>query len=169
MSTRIIAIGEPEAGDDGVGPAVIAHLLATGGLGAAELVTVGEASALVPLLEFDGVVILVDALLGVAAPGEVFALAPEALDVRALAPLSTHGIGVGQAIALARMLAPERVAATILIVGVAIERPRRLGAELSAPVAAAVAAAAERVRALVARVREVEVEVEMEVEVAPER
>ncbi len=52
--------------------------------------------------------------------------------------LTTHGVGVLEAVGLARRLSPESVARRVHIVGVTIERPRRYGEGLSAAVAAAV-------------------------------
>jgi len=52
--------------------------------------------------------------------------------------LTTHGVGVLEAVRLARRLSPESVARRIHIVGVTIERPKRYGEGLSAAVAAAV-------------------------------
>jgi hydrogenase maturation protease len=57
--------------------------------------------------------------------------------------LTTHGVGVLEAVRLARRLSPETVARHVHVVGVTIERPRRYGEGLSAAVGAAVERAAE--------------------------
>jgi hydrogenase maturation protease len=63
--------------------------------------------------------------------------------------VSTHGLGVAQAIALARAVAPDAVAPAIRIVGITIAPPARYVQALSPVVTAAVGRAADRVRALV--------------------
>ena len=94
-------------------------------------------------------VVVVDAVVGGGAPGAVMRL-----DARALAagptPLSSHGIGVAEAIELARTLYGEGAVARVEIVGVAIDRPAagaRIG--LSPAVAAAVEPAARLAASLV--------------------
>ena len=57
--------------------------------------------------------------------------------------LTTHGVGVLEAVKLARELSPEMVARRVHIVGVSIERPKRYGEGLSPEVVAAVEPAAE--------------------------
>lgn len=150
MRVRVIGIGQRAAGDDGAGPAVIDHLRAAGDLAAdVELCEVAEPSALMPLLDGATRVIVVDAALGAGDPGELLVLEPEDLDTQALSPVSTHGLSVGQAIALARVLAPEAVCPDIRLVAVAAARPTGLVVGLSEPVAAAVPRAAALVRSLV--------------------
>lgn len=141
---RIICLGQPAAGDDGVGPAVAARIEALGPPPGVEVVLVAEASALVELVQHAGPVVIVDALVGTAAPaGQVVTLPPAALSAAALTPLSSHGLSAGQALALARTLAPEAVSPRVQVVGVVIAPPDRYAARLSPPVAAAVDAAAE--------------------------
>jgi hydrogenase maturation protease len=145
---RVIALGQAAAGDDGVGFRVLDALRARGVPPGVELLRAAEDSALVELLETPAPVVLVDAVLGSPA-GEVVELAPHQL-ADGIQAVSTHGLGVAQALALARTLTPNTVSPSIRIVGVTIERPVTRGWELSAPVAAAVARAVERVLALVA-------------------
>jgi hydrogenase maturation protease len=144
---RVIALGQGAAGDDGVGLAVLERLHTEGVPAHVELVRAAEDAALVTLLETSVPVVLVDAVLG-SPPGEVLELSPADLERLPVRPISTHGLGVAQALALARTLAPDRVAPVIRIVGVTIEKPTRYRQELSPAVAAAVARAAARVRAL---------------------
>jgi hydrogenase maturation protease len=146
-AVRVIALGQPAAGDDGVGPAVLARLRARGAPPGVELLEAGEASALVEWARFPGTVVIVDALLG-GRPGALLRLAAEDLEASALSPLSTHGLSVGGALALARSLAPGELSPRIEIVGIAIAAPDRWAARLSPPVAAAVDAAADLVLAL---------------------
>jgi hydrogenase maturation protease len=145
---RIIAMGQGAAGDDGVGLAILEWLRACGVPDGVELVRAAEDAALVELLETRAAVVLVDAVLGTPV-GEVLELAPEELAAAPLLPVSTHGMGIVQAIELARVLAPTAVSPSIRVVAVTIARPERYEQRLSPDVAAAVARAGARVLALV--------------------
>lgn len=146
---RVIALGQPAAGDDGVGPAVLERLRARGVPPGVELRAAAEASALVELVLLDGPVVVVDAALGLA-PGEVRVLDEAALATAPLSPVSTHGLSAGGALALARSIAPGRVSPRLAIVAIGIAPPGRLGVGLSPEVAAAVDAAAGAVLRCVA-------------------
>jgi hydrogenase maturation protease len=132
----IVGIGQPGAGDDGVGVAV-AHALAARGLDARAC---ADASLVLALLDAGRRVVVVDAV--VDAP----AGAVRALDVAALAaappPWSSHGVGVVAAIQIARALHGDSVLARLAIVGIAIARPGAPALGLSPAVAAAIAPAA---------------------------
>ncbi|MDI3285610.1 hydrogenase maturation protease [Polyangium sp. 15x6] len=146
----MIGIGQRAAGDDGVGPAVLDALRAQGTGEGVDLCEVPEPSALLPLLEGARRVILVDAALGGGGAGTVHVLAEEALDARDIAPISTHGLTVGQVLGLARALAPDKVCRDISIVAISVERPACLAYGLSPEALAAVPRATEAVRNLVA-------------------
>ncbi len=88
-------------------------------------------------------VVLIDAVIG-GAPGTVMQLDPDAL-AAGPTPVSSHGLGVREAIALAKMLYG---AVAIAIVGVAIDPPREVRVGLSPAVAAAIAPAADLAVAL---------------------
>ncbi|HZP92401.1 MAG TPA: hydrogenase maturation protease [Burkholderiales bacterium] len=77
-------------------------------------------------------VVLVDAMRSGATPGTVRRLGPEDLGRTALS--STHGFGVGDALALGRELG--RLPAEIVLYGIEAERDH--GEDLSPPVAAAI-------------------------------
>jgi hydrogenase maturation protease len=141
---RVIGLGQAAAGDDQVGLAVIEHMRGAGAPDGVELLAAAEPSALLPLLETPAPVVLVDAVLATPA-GEVLVLEPEELEQRGLSTMSTHGLGVAQAVALARLLSPAAVSPSIHIVGVSISRPERFQQGLSPEVAAAVPLAAEHV------------------------
>jgi hydrogenase maturation protease len=147
MRARVIALGQAAAGDDGVGLAVLEALGAGGMPADIELVRAAEDVALVSLLETPAPVVLVDAVVGTPA-GEVLELAPADLARRGVRAVSTHGIGVADAVELARTLTPAAVSPSIRIVAVTIERPAHYSQHLSPAVAAAVPRAAARVRAL---------------------
>lgn len=148
MRARVIGLGQAAAGDDGVGLAILDRLRERGVPAGVELVDASDDIAVVSLLETSAPVVLVDAFIGTP-PGEVLELTPEQLAGRGLRPVSTHGMGVRQAIDLARALAPERICDSIRIVAVTIGRPRRYEQRLSPDVAAAVPAAVNRVLGLV--------------------
>jgi hydrogenase maturation protease len=141
---RVIGLGQAAAGDDQVGLAVIEHLREAGASGRVELLVAAEPSALLPLLETAVPVVLVDAVLAAPA-GQVLMLEPEELEQRGLSTMSTHGLGVAQAVALARLLSPAAVSPSIHIVAVSISRPERFQQGLSPEVAAAVPRAAEHI------------------------
>jgi hydrogenase maturation protease len=142
----VIGIGESAAGDDGVGWSVLDRLRTDGVPAGVDLLAVRDPSEIVDLLAGARPVILVDAIVG-ARPGEVLELLPDDLAARGAGAVSTHGVGVLQAIDLARVL-NDAPAPAIRIVGIAIDRPTRAREGLSPPVAAAVVKASERVRAL---------------------
>ncbi|HSP80256.1 MAG TPA: hydrogenase maturation protease [Myxococcaceae bacterium] len=141
---RVIGLGQAAAGDDGVGLAVLEYLRVQGVPEGVELLEAEEPSALLPLLETPARVVLVDAVLAAPA-GEVLELAPDELAQRGFSTLSSHGLGVAQAVALARLLSPEAVSPSIHVVGVSISRPERFREGLSPEVAAAIPHAASRV------------------------
>lgn len=150
MTARVVGLGQRAAADDGVGLAVIDALRARGVPDGVELHACAEASALVELLRTRAPVVLVDAVVGAGAPGEVVALDPDRIDARGPTPLSTHGMGVVEALAIARALYPAEVSPRVSVVGVAIEPPGRYSPELSPAVARAVPRAAARALSLLA-------------------
>lgn len=100
----IIGVGNPLAGDDGAGPALV-HVLRTGGICADLAETRGEATRLMALMDGRAEVILIDTSQTGAAPGSILRF-----DV-AQAPLpafsdsaSSHGFGLHEALELARSL-----------------------------------------------------------------
>ncbi|WP_437603102.1 hydrogenase maturation protease [Sorangium sp. So ce590] len=132
MTARVIGLGQRVAGDDAAGLAVLEALRRRGPPSGAELVEARDASALVSLLQAPATVVIVDAVL--ASPsGEVIELSPSDLAAGAPVPVSTHGLGVGQAIELARLTAPDRLSPDIRIVGVSISRPCQRGSGRRAP------------------------------------
>ena len=139
----VVGIGQLAAGDDGVGLAV-ARELAGRGVAVRES---ADASILLALLEAGHRVVVVDAVAGGGPPGSVIRLAPDALG-NGPTPLSSHGLGVAEAIALARMLYGPRIVAEMAIIGIAIDRPRAHVVGLSPAVAAAVCPAAALVAEL---------------------
>ena len=138
----MIGLGQRFGGDDAVGLAVAAMLRERDASEELEVREVGDATALVDALLTPAPVIIVDALLGDGEPGTLHLLSPEALGAGALAAVSSHGLDVGQAIALSRVLHPDAVSPRIQILGVEIARAERFHEGLSPQVLAAVQQAA---------------------------
>lgn len=145
MDARVIGMGQPAAGDDGVGFAVLAELRRRGTPPGVKLFEATEATGLADLLETTASVIVVDAIASTDPPGKVLELPPEHVDSPRLQFVSTHGIGLVETIALARLVAPASIAPSVWIVGVTIVRPHRYGYGLSPAVARAVPRAAKAV------------------------
>lgn len=140
MPAIVVGIGQPLAGDDGVGP-MVARMVAADGQAAVEA---ADASVLLPLLAAGRRVVIVDAVIADRPSGTVLHLSAPAL-AGEVAPLSSHGLGLAATLEMARVLYGE---AQVEIVGVVIARPRA-GDGLSPEVAAAVAPAAALVWRLV--------------------
>jgi hydrogenase maturation protease len=141
----VVGIGQLAAGDDGVGLAVACELAARG----FAVRESADASLLLALLEAGHRVVVVDAVAGGGPPGTVMQLDPAALGTGPT-PLSSHGIGVAEAIALARTLYGAAAVARLAIIGIAIERPAAHAVGLSPAVAVAVGLAAALAAELVA-------------------
>jgi hydrogenase maturation protease len=132
----VVGIGNPDRGDDGVGPAVVRRL--KGRIPTSVRVLECSGDALTLLDDWVGftAVILVDAVAPIDRPGRVhhIALANNPLPL-AFSPHSTHAIGLAEAIELARCLGrlPRSITA-YLVEGEQFEA----GAQLSPVVASAV-------------------------------
>lgn len=133
MTAIVVGIGQDAAGDDGVGLAV-ARVLAARGLDVLER---ADASIVLELAAQRRAFVIVDAVVNGDPPGTVIRIAVDALGAGPT-PLSSHGLGVAEAIALARELYGE---IEVAIVGVVIEPPR-MWPGLSPAVAAAIEPAA---------------------------
>ena len=150
MRARVVGVGQRLAGDDGVGVRVAERLRGLG-LEDVEVAFAASATDLIGALTGTRRVIVVDAVLGAGAPGHLHVATPEEFAAQRLVAITTHGLDLPAAVALARALYPETVAPEIQLVGVEIERPAGLAAELSPRATAAVEAA---VRAVMALLRE---------------
>lgn len=150
MSARVIGVGQRLAGDDGVGLRV-AERLRSLDLEDVQVAFVASATDLIAKLTGVERVIVVDAVLGCGEPGRLHVATPEDFDAQHLVAITTHGLDLPAAVALARVLYPESVAPEIRILGIEIERPEALAEELSPPATASVEAA---VRAVVGMLRE---------------
>jgi hydrogenase maturation protease len=134
--TLIIGIGNPNRGDDAAGRAAVARLKACVAKDLRVIECDGEATALLALFSEADDVILIDAAMSGAVPGTVGRFdAHEAPLPAARFGMSTHSLGLGEAIEFARALGqlPRRC------VVYAIEgRSFALGDRLSAQVETAV-------------------------------
>lgn len=140
--TLVVAIGQPFAGDDAVG-LVIAERLRAEGVPAQ---SVADGAALVDALTGASRAVIIDAVVGGGPAGTVLYMSADELRARSGAtPVSSHGLSVADALALASALGG---AAEAHFVGVAIEPAAGASTSLSASVAAAVEPAAARVREL---------------------
>lgn len=152
MSTRVIGIGQPAAGDDGVGHAVIDALAAMILPAGTEIVRARESSALVELYAGAARVIVTDALMSSGAPelapGTVHVLGADSLSRRGAVGVSSHGINAVRALDMARVLFTD-VPDDVWFVAVSIDAPTTYGYGLSEPVARAVPLAARAIAELI--------------------
>jgi len=144
MRARVFGLGQPAAGDDGFGVAVVRALRERGVPRGVEVQHLSDPSSLAALLDANVPVVIVDAVLG-SPPGELLALTPDELATRAPLRVSSHGLGITEAIGLVRVLDAGADLSEVRIVAVTITRPAGYRYGLSAEVAAAVPRAADRV------------------------
>jgi hydrogenase maturation protease len=134
---RVVGVGQPLAGDDAVGLEVLRRLGEVGVPAGVELHEAADGAALLALLETPYPVIVVDAVVGMGPHGVVVELEEAELGASSDRPLSTHGLDVTTAIALARVLHESRASPLVRLVGVRIAAPSRGARGLSALVGAA--------------------------------
>ena len=103
--TLIVGIGNPDRSDDGVGCLVARRLAALGITGAQVMEHRAEASLLIPHLAAARRAFLIDASVSGAAPGAIRRFDVGAAPLPAATrKLSAHGLDLGEAIELARVL-----------------------------------------------------------------
>ncbi len=140
----VLGLGQHAAGDDGVGLAVAAAAQAAG----LEAEALGDPLGLLDRLGGCGPLVIVDAVAGLT-PGLVRWL--EERDLAAVVRVSSHGVGLAEALALARHLAAgEDATAEVRILGIGIGPPPAPGSGtgLSPAVAAAIPVAVDAIRRL---------------------
>jgi hydrogenase maturation protease len=151
-SVLVMGIGNPDRGDDGVGPAVVGRLRNRVPTGVSVLERGGDALALLDNWEGFSTVILVDAVAPISEPGRVHRLdlAQNPLPLN-FAPCSTHAFGLAETVELARSLRklPSSLGA-YLVEGEQFET----GAQLSPAIGKAVDEVAERILAEIAALLE---------------
>ena len=105
LSVLVVAIGNPDRGDDGFGPAVAQRLRGRVPSTVRVLECSGDVLALIE--DWDGIpsVIVVDAMAPISDPGQVhrFNLTDSPLPI-GFAPSSSHALGVTETVELARSL-----------------------------------------------------------------
>ena len=136
-SIRVFGIGNPTRGDDGVGWLVAGKLKERLPADVDVRLALGESLELIDAWSGADVVIVVDAMSSGAAPGTVhrFVAGRDALPVRTPASTSTHGLGLAEALEMARTIGREPPR---LIVWGIEGKCFEIGAGLSPDVAAAV-------------------------------
>jgi len=140
--TRIVGVGQPFAGDDGVGREVVSRLQADGI--AAKGVDDG-AGLLNILVDGASPVLVIDAVVGGGAPGTIHVLDRADLEAGPR-PVSSHGLSVLEAIELGERFNP---ALEVILIGISIDPPSSLGGGLSPEVAGSIGEAAKRVTTLI--------------------
>jgi hydrogenase maturation protease len=150
----VIGLGNPDRGDDGIGPLVAGILAGEDLQGVSVIVRSGDALSLIEDWAGADAVVMIDAAAAVRRPGCIqrIDLAAESLP-RNLRPPSTHAFGMAEAIALARTL--NRLPPQLVVYAIegACFDP---GAEMTAEVAAAAGEVAARVTGELLRLRHVE-------------
>ncbi len=142
VGTRIIGLGQPTAGDDGIGIAVARRLRNNTFAGSVEVHEVSDPAQLINLLYDIDRAILIDAVVSDGEPGHITCLAAERLAKTGVKLISSHGIDIAQILELTHTLAPYNSPVDILIVGITIKQPERYSLEMSSPIRAAVPRAA---------------------------
>jgi hydrogenase maturation protease len=142
----IVGLGHPGGGDDAIG-LFVARVLATMGFNAR---CTADPFLAVPILAEGRTVIVVDAVFGGGAPGEILDLLPSALAARPTCA-STHGFGLREALALAQALSHANTPLSAYIVAIVLGKSPRHGDELSSTMQYAASRAIDHVANLARR------------------
>ena len=131
----VVCIGNDLVGDDGAGQAVFKRLIGADFPPQVRLLHLGLGGInLVEKLEGEELLIVVDAVQLGTTPGRVHVLAWDELPISECRPVSGHGIGVREAIEVARKLYPSICPNQIYLVGIEGQLFDQLGARLSSQV-----------------------------------
>lgn len=150
--TMVVGVGNEFRRDDGAGPEVIARLRAlqpgdAGLSGVTLALSDGEPGRMIDLWDGTRLTVVIDAVRDTTMPpGHTCQLAAGALTGTADGAASSHGIGLGDTVELARALGRLPARLTVLAV---VGRDFGFGTGLTAEVAAAVAELVEQVREIV--------------------
>lgn len=132
---HIIGVGNPDRGDDGVGPAVVRQLRAQALTGMRVSELSGEATELLQAWQGADEAIVIDAVAADYPAGTILRFDVSARPIPLPFPsASTHGLGVAEAIELARALGS--LPPQLIIIGI-VGQDYTLGAGLSPEVAQA--------------------------------
>jgi hydrogenase maturation protease len=142
----VVGVGNRNRGDDGVGPRVVDAVRARLAHVSTYLAH-GDLSDLVMRWEPDQRVIVVDAMVSGRPPGSIVQVnaIEEQLPIDG-GLLSSHGVGLAEAVELARVL--DRLPATLTIFGVEAEQFEHLG-KVGTNVASAIDEVVDRIEALI--------------------
>ena len=152
LRTVVVGVGNEFRRDDGAGPEVIARLraLQPGDASLSRVILAlsdGEPGRMIDLWEGTRVAVVIDAVRDPAMPpGYRYQVAVDALTGVVDGAASSHSIGLGDTVELARVLGRLPARLTVLAV---VGRDFGFGTELTAEVAAAVPELVERVREIV--------------------
>ncbi len=117
-SVRVVGVGNPSRGDDGIGPAVAAEVAIRVDSSVDVVVSTSDPHSLIERWGSADTVVLVDAMVHGGPPGTVTvfdaALGPLPADIESV---SSHGMGIPAAVELARSLG--RLPEHLVVVGVA--------------------------------------------------
>lgn len=104
--TLIIGVGNADCGDDAVGCRLIDELARRGIETVDTIRSAGEPSQLIALFDRRATVYLIDAVEAIQSPGRIhrFDVSDRALPAELAQPYSTHGMGVHEALELARAI-----------------------------------------------------------------
>ena len=135
----LVGLGRPLGADDAVGLAVAERLVSRG----IRAVQATDTAFLVDLFVEATHVLVMDAVVGAGAPGDIVVLTEQDLSSPGpILPVSTHAMSLPAAVKLARALGST---AEITVVGVVISPPSGVTLEMSEPVRQAIDPAADRV------------------------
>lgn len=146
----IVGLGQPAAGDDGVGLVVLERLRAGPWRPGVTLLSAANPLEAIDQLLSCALVVFIDAALTPSELGRVRTLTASALS-RLAPPTSSHGLSLAQVLSLADALRGDAPLADVRLVTVGIGPPRLGEFALSPEVAAAVEDASLAVRAIVGR------------------
>jgi hydrogenase maturation protease len=152
LRTVVVGVGNEFRRDDGAGPEVIARLRAlqpgdASLSGVTLALSDGEPGRMIDLWEGTRLAVVIDAVRDPAMPpGYRYQVAVDALTGVVDGAASSHSIGLGDTVELARVLGRLPARLTVLAV---VGRDFGFGTELTAEVAAAVPELVERVREIV--------------------
>jgi hydrogenase maturation protease len=145
-SAVVIGVGNPYRSDDGVGPNVVNLLRDKELRGAALECSLGETADLIECWAGAPLAILVDAIRARPAhPGRIHHLVVPDVHTERIRAASSHGIDLGEAIELARVL--DRLPGRLELFAVEVDNVD-LGLGLSAPVTAAARRVAQEIHAM---------------------
>jgi hydrogenase maturation protease len=151
----VAAIGNPDRGDDGIGPAVARRLKGRVPSGVCVIERRGDVLSLIDEWQGFPVVVIIDAAAPAGSPGRIHRLELSSGPLPdGFAHSSTHALGLGEAVELARLLKrlPRRVIA-YLVEGERFAVGERLSPAATAAIDSVVAHICAELAALPARLR----------------